>query len=183
MRIMRSVHRRVSWLMAAKSFKVPVIGTMAKGIAAVPVARSMDVIKKAEGRIYLAEDDESQLRIVRGVATNFGDSLFQVGGSIHVTIGVETIKLEILSIHGPEKLVINKAPEVEIAQLLTDRGGFEFKVSPKMDQTAVYEAVFDKLKSDGCVGIFPEGGSHDRTDLLSLQGMYCISVVNLTNVC
>jgi glycerol-3-phosphate O-acyltransferase/dihydroxyacetone phosphate acyltransferase len=134
----------------------------------------MDVVKKVEGRIYFAEDDEGQLRIVRGVATAFCDSSFQIGGSIHVTIGVQTIKLEILSINGPEKLVIKKPPGDEIAQLMTDHEGFDFKVSPKMDQTAVYEAVFDKLKSDGCVGIFPEGGSHDRTDLLSLQGGWCL---------
>ena len=32
-----------------------------------------------------------------------------------------------------------------------------------------FEKVFDKLESGGCIGIFPEGGSHDRTTLLPLK--------------
>lgn len=47
--------------------------------------------------------------------------------------------------------------------------GSKYKLAPHTDQTSVYEAVFDRLRSGGCVGIFPEGGSHDRTELLPLK--------------
>jgi len=47
--------------------------------------------------------------------------------------------------------------------------GSKYKIAPHIDQTKVYQAVFDRLKSGGCVGIFPEGGSHDRTELLPLK--------------
>lgn len=33
----------------------------------------------------------------------------------------------------------------------------------------MYSSVYQKLKEGGCIGIFPEGGSHDRTDLLPLK--------------
>lgn len=33
----------------------------------------------------------------------------------------------------------------------------------------MYTSVYQKLIDGGCVGIFPEGGSHDRTDLLPLK--------------
>lgn len=33
----------------------------------------------------------------------------------------------------------------------------------------MYSAVYQKLTEGGCIGIFPEGGSHDRTDLLPLK--------------
>lgn len=33
----------------------------------------------------------------------------------------------------------------------------------------MYSRVYEKLKNGGCLGIFPEGGSHDRTDLLPLK--------------
>lgn len=33
----------------------------------------------------------------------------------------------------------------------------------------MYHSVYQKLKEGGCIGIFPEGGSHDRTDLLPLK--------------
>jgi glycerol-3-phosphate O-acyltransferase/dihydroxyacetone phosphate acyltransferase len=38
-----------------------------------------------------------------------------------------------------------------------------------VDQSRVYNAVFQALKHGQCIGIFPEGGSHDRTDLLPLK--------------
>lgn len=33
----------------------------------------------------------------------------------------------------------------------------------------MYSSVYQKLSDGGCIGIFPEGGSHDRTDLLPLK--------------
>jgi glycerol-3-phosphate O-acyltransferase/dihydroxyacetone phosphate acyltransferase len=33
----------------------------------------------------------------------------------------------------------------------------------------MYGSVYQKLTEGGCIGIFPEGGSHDRTDLLPLK--------------
>lgn len=33
----------------------------------------------------------------------------------------------------------------------------------------MYSAVYQRLTEGGCIGIFPEGGSHDRTDLLPLK--------------
>lgn len=47
--------------------------------------------------------------------------------------------------------------------------GTKFKTAPNIDQTKVYDAVFSRLGNGGCVGIFPEGGSHDRTDLLPIK--------------
>lgn len=47
--------------------------------------------------------------------------------------------------------------------------GTKYKLAPHTDQTNVYEAVFARLRNGGCVGIFPEGGSHDRTELLPLK--------------
>jgi len=38
----------------------------------------------------------------------------------------------------------------------------------------MYEAVWQTLKEEKVVGIFPEGGSHDRTDLLPLKAGVCI---------
>lgn len=38
----------------------------------------------------------------------------------------------------------------------------------------MYTSVWNVLKNNGCVGIFPEGGSHDRTELLPLKAGVCI---------
>jgi len=37
----------------------------------------------------------------------------------------------------------------------------------------VYENVFERIDEGGCIGIYPEGGSHDRPDLLPLKGTRC----------
>ncbi|PHJ21633.1 glycerol-3-phosphate acyltransferase, partial [Cystoisospora suis] len=44
-----------------------------------------------------------------------------------------------------------------------------YKILPKVDQREVYEAVSQSLVEGDCIGIFPEGGSHDRTTLLPLK--------------
>lgn len=68
---------------------------------------------------------------------------------------------------------------------------FPFKVIPKIDQAQVYDTVYEVLSNGlfskkkkkkiilkskyyiylgDCVGIFPEGGSHDRTEVQELKG-------------
>lgn len=69
---------------------------------------------------------------------------------------------------GPDSPPSEKTPLLAKAE---GKKGTTFKAAPKVDQTQVYNAVFDRLHEGGCIGIFPEGGSHDRTELLPLKGM------------
>jgi glycerol-3-phosphate O-acyltransferase/dihydroxyacetone phosphate acyltransferase len=48
-------------------------------------------------------------------------------------------------------------------------GGIAYKVAPHVDQSEMYDAVFRSLSGGGCIGIFPEGGSHDRPSMLPLK--------------
>jgi glycerol-3-phosphate O-acyltransferase/dihydroxyacetone phosphate acyltransferase len=52
--------------------------------------------------------------------------------------------------------------------------GLAYKVLPHVDQEDTYGAVFDALNKGGSIGIFPEGGSHDRTDFLPLKAGFSI---------
>jgi glycerol-3-phosphate O-acyltransferase/dihydroxyacetone phosphate acyltransferase len=70
MRIMRTLSRRISWLMAEKSFERPFIGIMASLVGVVPVTRAMDNAKSADGTVYLP-DPERNPRLLRGVGTKF----------------------------------------------------------------------------------------------------------------
>ncbi|PTU18269.1 hypothetical protein P175DRAFT_0444344 [Aspergillus ochraceoroseus IBT 24754] len=192
MRVMRSeAHRRVSWLIADKSFQRKFIGLLARGIGTVPVARAMDNMKPGQGTIYLP-DPVNQPTLVRGVGTNFEGPGFEKDGTIALpTINGTSHSAAIGEIHGPEELILRKPFRAKDAlfQLtgrtdITDDGKFtgdasdrdsadfkgsKFKVSRHVDQTGVYEAVFARLNAGGCVGIFPEGGSHDRPNLLPLK--------------
>ncbi|EAW10573.1 putative glycerol-3-phosphate acyltransferase Sct1 [Aspergillus clavatus NRRL 1] len=191
MRVMRNeAHRRISWLIADKSFKRKFIGTLAKAIGTVPVARAMDNLKPGVGTIYLP-DPINQPTLLRGVGTNFEGPGFEKEGTISLpTINGTAHSTTIAEIRGPEELILKKPFKAKdaLVQLtgrddISDDGKFtgdgsakdpnfkgsKFKVSPHVDQTAVYQAVFGRLNAGGCVGIFPEGGSHDRPDLLPLK--------------
>ncbi|KAI9375294.1 hypothetical protein BJX61DRAFT_169231 [Aspergillus egyptiacus] len=192
MRVLRSeAHRRVSFLIAEKSFRRKFIGLLARNIGTVPVARAMDMMKPGQGTVYLP-DPVNNPTLLRGVGTNFEGPSFEKDGTIALpTINGTSHSENIAEIHGPEELVLKKpfTHKDALFQLtgredISDDGKFtgdvsdkdradfkgsKFKVAPHVDQSAVYEAVFERLLSGGCVGIFPEGGSHDRSDLLPLK--------------
>ncbi|KAJ5149670.1 hypothetical protein N7448_001248 [Penicillium atrosanguineum] len=187
MRVIRSeAHRRISWLIAEKSFRRKFIGLLARGIGTLPVARAMDNLKPGTGTIYLP-DPVNEPTLLRGVGTNFEGPGFEKEGTIALpTINGTSHSTAIAEIHGPEELVLKKPFKHRDALFqLTGRKDFSspgdanqqdsefkgtrFKVAPHVDQTAVYEAVFARLNAGGCVGIFPEGGSHDRPSLLPLK--------------
>ena len=48
-------------------------------------------------------------------------------------------------------------------------GWSKYRVQPHVDQSAMFDAVHEALYSGKAVGIFPEGGSHDRPSLLPLK--------------
>ncbi|KAJ5168325.1 acyltransferase [Penicillium canariense] len=191
MRVIRSeAHRRISWLIAEKSFRRKFIGLLARGIGTLPVARAMDNLKPGTGTVYLP-DPVNEPTLLRGIGTNFESPGFEPEGTIALpTINGTSHSTAIAEIRGPEELVLKKPFKHRDAlfQLtgrkdIDDDGKFtgdaadqnqefqgtKFKVAPHVDQTAVYEAVFARLNAGGCVGIFPEGGSHDRPSLLPLK--------------
>lgn len=184
MRVLRQdVQRRVNWLIAAKSMKRAFIGGAAGLVGSVPVGRALDVKQAAKGKIHLPDPD-SDPTLITGVNTNFKDPMFMVGGLLALpTVNNESANAEIKEIISPTDIRLKKAFRGPVAykqltgQEAQDSGhgnsyeGTKFSVAPHVDQSAVYEAVFERLKEGGCIGIFPEGGSHDRTELLPLKGM------------
>ncbi|EZF29144.1 hypothetical protein H109_01093 [Trichophyton interdigitale MR816] len=192
MRVMRmELHRRIAFLIAQKSFKRRFVGLLARFTGSVPVTRAMDNLKPGKGTIYLP-DPINNPTLLRGHGTDFTSSAFEVGGTISLpSVGGRSSSTDIGEIKGPEEIILKKPFKTQQAmQQLTGRddvdedgnftggadvkspAGFEgsrFKVAPYVDQTQVYNAVFDTLNQGGCIGIFPEGGSHDRPDLLPLK--------------
>ncbi|KAL3479106.1 hypothetical protein BJX99DRAFT_223078 [Aspergillus californicus] len=180
MRVLRSeAHRRISFLIAEKSFRRRFIGFLARNIGTVPVSRAMDMLKPGQGTVYLP-DPGNKPTLLRGVGTNFEGPGFEKDGTIALpTINGTSHSESIAEIRGPEELVLKKpfTHKDALFQLTgrhdvadnVDFKGSKFKVAPHVDQSAVYEAVFGRLHAGGCIGIFPEGGSHDRSDLLPLK--------------
>ncbi|KAF2465509.1 CTR1 suppressor protein [Lindgomyces ingoldianus] len=185
--------RRIHFLIAEKSMKRRFIGAMAGLAGSVPVGRAMDSTKSAVGKIYLP-DPVNDPCLIRGIGTDFESKDFQAGGTLSLPpVNNLASNAEIQEILGPEELRLKRPFKggIPMQQLtgrddMTEEGqfvdgaearkgpapGFEginFKVAPKMNQREVYDAVHEVLHQGGSVGIFPEGGSHDRTELLPLK--------------
>ncbi|KAK4127215.1 hypothetical protein N657DRAFT_567111 [Parathielavia appendiculata] len=182
--------RRVSLLIAQKSVH-GFIGWASRQVGSVPVGRAQDSAKPAQGTIYLP-DPINDPTLIRGIGTDFKKEA-DVGGMLFLPSaeGQTGASVDIAKILGPNELRIKRPFRGKLAlrQLtarddIDDNGnltsvdvdgskpgyeGTKYKLAPHIDQSKVYQAVFDRLKSGGCVGIFPEGGSHDRTELLPLK--------------
>lgn len=192
MRTLRNeCHRRAAFLIAAKSMKRWLIGWFARKVGAVSVGRALDLVKPGTGTVYLPDPVNDPL-LIRGIGTKFDSAEVQIGGLLVLpSSGGVTANSEILEVLSATELRLKKPLKGAGAmRQLTGRDdidkngnftspdikgpaegypGTKFKLAPKVDQTEVYNAVFDHLNSGGAVGIFPEGGSHDRTELLPLK--------------
>ncbi|KAK4232473.1 glycerol-3-phosphate O-acyltransferase 1 [Podospora fimiseda] len=186
----KEAKRRVSLLIAQKSVH-GFIGLASRQVGSVPVGRPQDYAKPSKGTIYMP-DPINDPTLIKGIGTDFTQQA-EVGGIIFLPSikGQSGESLDISQIIGPEAIRTKRpfTTKLSLTQLtgrddIDDTGkftnkevngpreGYEgttFKIAPHIDQTKVYQAVFDRLKSGGCVGIFPEGGSHDRTELLPLK--------------
>lgn len=201
MRVIRlEARRRIAFLIAEKSMRRKFIGALARAAGAVPVSRALDSTKTATGKIYMP-DPKNDPFLIRGVGTQF-EKEAQVGGLLVLpAINGTAANAEISEIHGAEEIRLKKdfkgdAPLKQLTGRKDHTGevqinnenangdvdsspeftGTSFKTAPKVDQSLVYDAVFERLETGGCVGIFPEGGSHDRTELLPLKGIHDPSV-------
>ncbi|KZZ93651.1 glycerol-3-phosphate O-acyltransferase [Ascosphaera apis ARSEF 7405] len=187
----RELGRRIAFLIAAKSYNRPLVGLLARATGALPVARAMDNMKPGQGTIKLA-DPMHNPSLIRGIGTNFLEYHPHDTLTLPAVNGVVNTG-EIAEIKSAEELILRKPFKNEnaIKQLtgvdsikVNENGDYEGSVSPEelenyegikfkhaqhVDQTKVYNAVFETLENNGCVGIFPEGGSHDRPNLLPLK--------------
>ncbi|KAI5288150.1 hypothetical protein KEM52_001282 [Ascosphaera acerosa] len=192
----RELGRRIAFLIAAKSYKRPLVGLLARATGALPVARTMDNMKPGKGTILLADPVGNPLLVRGRGGTEFTrykphDTLTLPTANGVVNTG------EIAEILSDDELLLRKPfLNPDAVRMLTgeERGrglridketgtyagdvtredmlayqGVRFKHAEHVDQTKVYDAVFETLAKDGCVGIFPEGGSHDRPNLLPLK--------------
>lgn len=184
MRVLRlEAHRRISGIIAAHSMKRKFVGLMAGAMGSIPVGRAQDLAKAGTGRIYLPDpvDDPT---LLRGVDTKF-DEEAQAGGLLMLPrVGSVSGSSQIAEVISAEEIRLKKPFEgdVPLSQLTgreqpqkgdggppKDFSGTNYKVAPKVDQSRVYASVFKRLRDGGAVCIFPEGGSHDRTELLPLK--------------
>ncbi|KAH9063466.1 glycerol-3-phosphate O-acyltransferase [Lactarius vividus] len=175
--VYRETGRQVSFLIAAKSMKRKAIGFFAKLIKCIPVARAADDAKPGTGKIRLASDDPF---VVLGEGTKFLSEFTpkmqvmlprSVGSPVaEVTQVISDTELKIKREFGGESGKVTNRIKEKLDELKAQGiNGMEFKRLPFIDQQETFRHVYQRLTDGACVGIFPEGGSHDRTDLLPFK--------------
>mmetsp|Transcript_46799 Transcript_46799/g.92096 ORF Transcript_46799/g.92096 Transcript_46799/m.92096 type:complete len:679 (+) Transcript_46799:24-2060(+) len=161
-------HRKdLGFLTAAATMRRKYVGKLARALFSIGVERPQDLAKAGKGTIAFNGTT------VTGYGTAFLDQV-EVGSVVVLTSG-DSAKAEgkVVSVTSNCELTL-KSPGFQLKGGTTapDEGASHrqtFKVIPHVDQSDVFESVFDRLVSGGSVGIFPEGGSHDRTELLPLK--------------
>lgn len=167
--------RRVSFLIAQKSINRRFIGAAARILQSIPVSRAADSAKVGKGVITRHETGDPHL--LRGIDTRFTEQL-EPHGQIVLPKETEYANTEVVEVLNDTEVRIKKELRGEqldkaFSGLLqpdgADKRGSAYKCLPYVDQKDMYASVYSCLSAGGCLGIFPEGGSHDRTDLLPLK--------------
>lgn len=150
----------------------------------VPVARAADSAKVGKGTITSHPSGDACL--LQGHSSEFTKQL-QLKGQIVLPRSAGYAAAEVAEIISDTEVRIKKELKdqkaIEALQGKLPEGpidakeggktegmdGCQYKCLPYVDQTEMYASVYECLARGGNLGIFPEGGSHDRTDLLPLK--------------
>ncbi|DBA01476.1 TPA: hypothetical protein N0F65_005595 [Lagenidium giganteum] len=175
--VLMNCHRKVGFMIAEKSWHRPVIGDFSRVMGCIPVVRPQDSVINGVGKVKMAQPAEAALDdsnakkefLVVGEGTNF---TAQVTAGDQIRLQGKTVKesgspVKILKVLDDTQLIV-EAP----LKNGEDKSVLEFSVFgifKKVDQSVTFAKVYNHLKKGNCIGIFPEGGSHDRTDLLPLK--------------
>lgn len=177
--------RAVSFLMAASSYSkfYGLLGSAARAMRAIPVRRRIDEARAGTGRATVADFDTTS-----SASTSLSDAPAAApppgAGATVRLLGVEGTRFDEelsegcqvdLGVHGvAEPPTVSKVISATEALLVGYCGQWpeeprRFKILPKINQSEVFESVVGCLDQGGCIGIFPEGGSHDRSEILPLK--------------
>ncbi|QPG76944.1 hypothetical protein FOA43_004338 [Brettanomyces nanus] len=165
---MYSVHaatgRLTHFVEAAVSFRQRVIGSLSRMAGSIPVERAQDLLRTKQGLIRFKNYPDDELTII-GRGTHF------------------TVDCQVKSLLG----LPHSAGNVKIGEIISDTelkfstpmkkaGGIKmlqdfvpYKTAPRIDNHKLFDTVFNRLNEGDLIAIAPEGGSHDRTDLLPLK--------------
>ncbi|KAG6850236.1 hypothetical protein H0H93_016083 [Arthromyces matolae] len=175
--VYKETRRHVQFLAAAKSMERKAVGFFARLMGSIPVARAADYASTASGRIYLSPDDPC---LILGEGTRFSSEL-KPRMQIMLSKALNSLVAEVSEVISDTELRIKREfggdsgkgtlkIRERVAELRREGvQGLDFKKMPYVDQQEMYRDVYECLNEGGSIGIFPEGGSHDRTDLLPLK--------------
>jgi glycerol-3-phosphate O-acyltransferase/dihydroxyacetone phosphate acyltransferase len=184
--LMKTAKRRIGLLAAQKSMERRLVGGFAKAIGSIGVTRVQDVAVRGIGKVLLPDatgapnilkilvsesESSPELKELGPLGVLQKKKLLSPGHSILFTMpkaSGDPVPLEIEAIIDGTTLQLRRAI---IDEKLIDylKPGLGYKIAPKLEYNVMYDQVFERLRLGRCIGIFPEGGSHDRSTLLPFK--------------
>ncbi|QPG77275.1 hypothetical protein FOA43_004683 [Brettanomyces nanus] len=180
--VKKETNRRLSFLIAEKSHNKPFIGLISRSQLSIPVKRAQDNLKSARGKVTMDADDP--MHVIGDKHTFFTEDC-QTKGLLALpkSLGIGQIG----HVVSDRELYLRKPFHYANEKSLREgeklfRDGTSFKSAAKIDQSEVYAQVFEHLARGHCLGLFAEGGSHDRPDLLPLKAGVAIMALGAMDV-
>ncbi|SBS88356.1 glycerol-3-phosphate 1-O-acyltransferase, putative [Plasmodium ovale] len=155
--LVANIPRQLKFIIAEKSMRRAVIGKLASVIGCISVKRPEDLKFKGIGHIYWNKGDTK----IKGIKTRF-----KLDAQIGDKLMTQNKIFSVTKIESETELQIQDCINIECDD---KKNGVAFRIIPKINQSEVYNLVTNSLKNGDTIGIFPEGGSHDRTNLLPLK--------------
>jgi len=138
------------------------VGFMARATGCIPVTRPQDSAKKGLGKVRLGGDNGDKMY---GDGTRFTD--LQPGDKIRLNKSPSAFRVK--NIVSDTEADLGSSDDGKAPSTAPQNTYMQYSVLQFVDQSDMFEAVHLALSRGQCLGIFPEGGSHDRTDLLPLK--------------
>ncbi|KAG2760399.1 hypothetical protein JG687_00009398 [Phytophthora cactorum] len=191
--VMMTSPRKVGFMIAEKSWHLPVVGHLARIMGCIPVVRPQDSVASGVGKIKLASEEAvtpassssggassgKPQWLVQGDSTSFtkqvtpGDQIRFQGKSVKDSGS----PVKIVQVLDDSQLLLNAPLKDGEGNLVLESAPFD--ILKRVDQSVTFAKVYTHLKRGNCIGIFPEGGSHDRTDLLPLKAGVAIMALGV----
>lgn len=170
-----ATNRQISLLVAAKSYRRLFIGFIARLCRTIPVERAQDLVKTRPGTIRIENfsKDNDNLSVI-GENTHFTKDAMPKGllglpeylGNAQIE---EVISDTQLKLRKPFKVNFDKPSDRDLKTMEYLTEGTSYKLAPHIDNHQVFDQVFRHLNRGRILGIFPEGGLHDRPTMLPLK--------------
>jgi len=183
----------LEFLTARVTYDRKYVGQLARAAGAIPVSRPQDCRKKGIGTVYSSKDGKFVFPSPGTILINqikSGDSITlnaMDNGQYSWTGVVHKVDTESSMTDSHEALLLKELLQFKILGKTTIKPEMQkistnpsltpmlptkevpFSITPRLDHSTVYEQVWSALSRGECIGIFPEGGSHDQPNLLELK--------------
>lgn len=170
MMILCSCQYKVSYLIAEVSWNRRIVGDLAWAMGSVPLKRPQDEAKVGIGMVKFSQHDYENNKVlsVEGIDTKFTEQVAK--GDCIRPVGTPS-ELKVIQVTDNKTMLVDGIgiSPTELVSVFGREEPSAFDVLKRIGQRDVYDSVLEMLSSGGCIGIFPEGDSHDRTDLLPLK--------------